>query len=172
MLLSVTENSDVRTITRCAPWKSHCSKSWRCGGGFLPPPPHALTPRGASAQASTWPSASSVCWLCPALGAGRAQLPLRLGGTKQEASIAHLSSGQRVPISSPQQTAGTAEESWCHIHKIHLSPGRQRWPGKHILAGSPPALFINLLATLTKPWPQSGPTCPKLLPGNNHPRLP
>lgn len=34
------------------------------------------------------------------------------------------------------------------------------------------ALFFNLLATLTKHLPLLGPTCPKLLPGNDHPHPP
>ena len=29
--------------------------------------------------------------------------------------------------------------------------------------------FLSLLEILTKPWPWSGPACPKLLPGNHHP---
>lgn len=95
---------------------------------------------------------------------GRAQLSLEQDDIKLEASFAQLSSGWCVLTSSPQQSRRRRLNIPFTVSELPLSEVEAAWDPAHPL--------FKLLATLTKPWSRSGPTCPKLLPGNDHPCLP
>lgn len=149
----------------------------KAGDEVVQGPSHIHT-KEASTQYPPGVSAWALCLLLlPELtsaqpwGPRRAQRPLGLGCTQQGDSSAsliwpvcpHLPTeprrGDLISHSQGPSSPTTTRKGENDLGNVSW----QRSPTNFFF------FFLSLLEILTKPWPWSGPACPKLLPGNHHP---